>query len=38
MKMAQELEGNLIQAIGQVLFNSLTLGHNTGSTEVAAVN
>ncbi|MCP6761064.1 MAG: heme oxygenase (biliverdin-producing) [Fischerella sp. CENA71] len=34
MKMAQELEGNLIQAIGQVLFNSLTLSHNTGSTEV----
>ncbi|KOP24731.1 heme oxygenase [Hapalosiphon sp. MRB220] len=35
MKIAQELEGNLIQAIGQVLFNSLTHSHNTGSTEVA---
>jgi heme oxygenase len=38
IKMAQELEGNLIQAIGQVLFNSLTRSHNTGSTEVAAAN
>ncbi|MER3494560.1 MAG: heme oxygenase [Mastigocladus sp. ERB_26_2] len=38
MKMAQELEGNLIQAIGQVLFNSLTRSHNTGSTEAAAAN
>lgn len=38
MKMAQELEGNLVQAIGQVLFNSLTRGHNTGSTEAAAAN
>ncbi|PMB53213.1 heme oxygenase [Fischerella thermalis CCMEE 5201] len=38
MKMAQELEGNLVQAIGQVLFNSLTRSHNTGSTEAAAAN
>ncbi|WP_315787708.1 heme oxygenase (biliverdin-producing) [Fischerella sp. JS2] len=29
MKMAQELEGNLVQAIGQVLFNSLTRGQET---------
>ncbi|PMB43947.1 heme oxygenase [Fischerella thermalis CCMEE 5205] len=38
MKMAQELEGNLVQAIGQVLFNTLTRGHNPGSTEAAAAN
>ncbi|MFQ4141967.1 heme oxygenase (biliverdin-producing) [Chlorogloeopsis sp. ULAP02] len=38
MQMAQELEGNLIKAIGQVLFNSLTRSHNQGSTEVATAN
>ncbi|QSJ18269.1 heme oxygenase (biliverdin-producing) [Nostoc sp. UHCC 0702] len=35
MQMAQELEGNLIKAFGQVLFNSLTRSDNPGSTEVA---
>ncbi|WP_026734152.1 biliverdin-producing heme oxygenase [Fischerella sp. PCC 9605] len=37
MQIAQELEGNLIQAIGQVLFNALTRGHNSGSTELTNV-
>ncbi len=36
MKMFQELEGNLIKAIGQVLFNSLTYRRNRGSTETLA--
>ncbi|MEH2108920.1 biliverdin-producing heme oxygenase [Nostoc sp.] len=38
LQMAQELEGNLIKALGQVLFNSLTRSHNSGSTEIAAAN
>jgi heme oxygenase (biliverdin-producing, ferredoxin) len=38
MQMAEELEGNLIKAVGQVVFNSLTHAHNTGSTEAAAAN
>ncbi|AKG24384.1 biliverdin-producing heme oxygenase [Calothrix sp. 336/3] len=36
MQMAQELEGNLIQSIGQALFNSLTQGYNPGSTELVS--
>lgn len=35
MKMFQELEGNLIKAIGQMLFNSLTRRRSRGSTELA---
>jgi heme oxygenase len=35
MKMFQELEGNLIKAIGIVLFNSLTRRRTPGSTELA---
>ncbi|HEY9846380.1 MAG TPA: heme oxygenase (biliverdin-producing) [Candidatus Caenarcaniphilales bacterium] len=35
MKMFQELEGNLIRAIGQMLFNSLTRRRIKGSTELA---
>ncbi|MDJ0737875.1 MAG: heme oxygenase (biliverdin-producing) [Nostocaceae cyanobacterium] len=35
MKMFQELEGNLIKAIGQMLFNSLTRRRTKGSTELA---
>ncbi|MEH1935571.1 MAG: biliverdin-producing heme oxygenase [Nostoc sp.] len=35
LQMAQELEGSLIKALGQVLFNSLTRSQNSGSTEVA---
>lgn len=38
LQMAQELEGSLIKALGQVLFNSLTGSQNSGSTEVAAPN
>jgi heme oxygenase len=38
MQMAEELEGSLIKAIGQVLFNNLTRSHNQGSTEAAATN
>ena len=34
MKMFQELEGNLIKAIGQMLFNSLTRRRARGSTEL----
>ena len=33
MKMFQELEGNLIKAIGQMLFNTLTRRRSRGSTE-----
>ena len=33
MKMFQELEGNLIKAIGIMLFNTLTRRRSTGSTE-----
>jgi heme oxygenase (biliverdin-producing, ferredoxin) len=35
MKMFQELEGNLIKAIGLMLFNSLTRRRTRGSTELA---
>ncbi len=35
MKMFQELEGNLIKAIGQMLFRSLTQRRTRGSTELA---
>ena len=35
MKMFQELEGNLIKAIGVMLFNSLTRRRTRGSTELA---
>jgi heme oxygenase len=33
MKMFQELEGNLVAAIGKVLFGFLTRRQRTGSTE-----
>ena len=33
MKMFQELEGNLVKAIGQMLFNSLTRRRSRGSTD-----
>ncbi|MGD1906585.1 MAG: heme oxygenase (biliverdin-producing) [Leptolyngbyaceae cyanobacterium] len=35
MKLFQELEGNLVKAIGQMLFNSLTSRRRRGSTELA---
>jgi heme oxygenase len=35
MKLFQELEGNLIKAIGQMLFNTLTRRRSGGSTELA---
>jgi heme oxygenase len=35
MKLFQELEGNLIKAIGMMLFNSLTRRRTRGSTELA---
>ncbi|MCU0546643.1 MAG: heme oxygenase (biliverdin-producing) [Oscillatoriaceae cyanobacterium Prado104] len=35
MKMFMELEGNLIVAIGQMLFNTLTRKRTSGSTELA---
>lgn len=35
MKMFMELEGNLIKAIGQMLFNTLTRKRSQGSTELA---
>lgn len=35
MKMFMELEGNLVKAIGQMLFNSLTRRRTRGSTELA---
>ena len=35
MKMFNELEGNLIKAIGTLLFNTLTRKRTTGSTELA---
>ncbi|MBE9076528.1 heme oxygenase (biliverdin-producing) [Romeria aff. gracilis LEGE 07310] len=38
MKLFEELEGNLVKAIGQMLFNSLTRGRRRGSTELAAEN
>lgn len=33
MKMFQELEGNLIMAIGKMLFNTLTSRRRRGSTQ-----
>jgi heme oxygenase len=36
MVMFQELEGNLVAAIGKVLFGFLTRRQRTGSTEVVA--
>jgi heme oxygenase (biliverdin-producing, ferredoxin) len=38
MKLFQELEGNLIKAIGQMLFNSLTRRRTRGSTELATAD
>ena len=35
MKLFQELEGNLIKAIGTMLFNTLTRRRTRGSTELA---
>lgn len=35
MKLFQELEGNLVKAIGQMLFNTLTRRRTRGSTELA---
>ena len=35
MKLFKELEGNLIKAIGQMLFNTLTRRRTSGSTELA---
>lgn len=35
MKLFQELEGNLIKSIGQMLYNSLTRRRGRGSTELA---
>jgi heme oxygenase (biliverdin-producing, ferredoxin) len=37
MKLFQELEGNLVKAIGQMLFNSITRRRARGSTELATV-
>jgi heme oxygenase (biliverdin-producing, ferredoxin) len=38
MKMFKELEGSLIKAIGQMLFNTLTRRRNRGSTELATAD
>ncbi|MBO3459819.1 heme oxygenase (biliverdin-producing) [Aetokthonos hydrillicola Thurmond2011] len=38
MKMFQELEGNLVKAIGLMLFNSLTRRRSAGSTELATAD
>jgi heme oxygenase len=38
MKLFQELEGNLIKAIGQMLFNSVTRRRSRGSTELATAD
>jgi heme oxygenase (biliverdin-producing, ferredoxin) len=38
MKLFNELEGNLVKAIGQMLFNSLTRRRTRGATELAAEN
>lgn len=38
MEMFQELEGNLIKAIGQMLFSTLTRRRGRGSTELATEN
>ncbi|QLE58007.1 heme oxygenase (biliverdin-producing) [Nostoc sp. TCL26-01] len=37
MQMATDLEGNLIKALGQVVFSSLTSSRNPGSTEAASL-
>jgi heme oxygenase len=38
MKLFQELEGNLVKAIGVMLFNTLTRRRTTGSTELATAD
>ena len=38
MKVYQELEGNLIEAIGQMLYNTLTRRYRRGSTELATAD
>ncbi|NET52767.1 MAG: heme oxygenase, partial [Merismopedia sp. SIO2A8] len=38
MKLFKELEGNLIKAIGQILFNTLTRRRERGSTELATAD
>ena len=38
MKLFQEMEGNLIKAIGQMLFNSITRRRTRGSTELATAD
>ncbi|MBW4520284.1 MAG: heme oxygenase (biliverdin-producing) [Scytolyngbya sp. HA4215-MV1] len=38
MKLFQELEGNLIKAIGQMLYNTLTRRRTRGSTELATAD
>lgn len=38
MKMFMELEGNLIKAVGQMLFNTLTRKRGAGSTELATAD
>lgn len=38
MKLFQEMEGNLIKAIGQMLFNTLTRRRTRGSTELATAD
>jgi heme oxygenase len=38
MKLFQELEGNLIKAIGQMLFNTVTRRRSRGSTELATAD
>jgi heme oxygenase (biliverdin-producing, ferredoxin) len=38
MKLFQELEGNLVKAIGAMLFNSLTRRRTRGSTELATAD
>jgi len=38
MKLFQELEGNLIKAIGQMLFNTLTRRRTRGNTELATAD
>jgi heme oxygenase len=35
MKLFQELEGNLIKAVGQMLYNTITRRRTRGSTELA---
>ena len=38
MKMFQELEGNLIKAIGIMVYNTLTRRRGRGSTELATAD